>query len=92
MVFLEISQNSQENTARVSFLLTLQANVATLSKKSLAQVFSCEFYEISKNIFLQNTSGGCFFSFTFVELDAVYFERVLKLKTAFPFTVLDLFY
>ena len=36
MVFLEISQNSQENTARVSFLLTLRANVATLSKKSLS--------------------------------------------------------
>ena len=41
-VFLEISQNSQENTcARVSFLL----------KETLAQVFSCEFCEISKNIF-----------------------------------------
>ena len=38
-VFLEISQNSQENTcARVSFSIKLQA-------------FSCEFYEISKNTF-----------------------------------------
>ena len=38
-VFLEISQNSQENTcARVSFLIKLQ-------------VFSCEFCEISKNAF-----------------------------------------
>ena len=37
-VFLEISQNSQENTcARDSFL------------ESLEQVFSCEFCEISKN-------------------------------------------
>ena len=43
-VFLEISQNSQENTcAKVSFLLKLQA---------LAQVFSCGFCEISKNTFL----------------------------------------
>ena len=40
-VFLEISQNSQENTfARVSFL---------------AQVFSCEFCEISKNNFFHIT-------------------------------------
>ena len=40
-VFLKISQNSQENTcARASFLI-----------KSLAQVFSCEFCEISKNTF-----------------------------------------
>ena len=36
-VFLEISQNAQENTCtRVSFLI-----------KSLTQVFSCEFCEIS---------------------------------------------
>ena len=46
-VFLDISQNSQENTsARVSFLIKL---------------FSCEFCEISKNIFsCGNTSVGCF--------------------------------
>ena len=41
-MFLEISQNSQENNcSRVSFLIKLQA---------WAQVFSCEFCEISKNI------------------------------------------
>ena len=40
-MFLEISQNSQENTcARVSG-----------KKETLAQVFSCEFCEISKNNF-----------------------------------------
>ena len=38
-VFLELSQNSLEsNCARASFLI-------------LAQVFSCEFYEISKSTF-----------------------------------------
>ena len=43
-MFLGISQNSQENTfARASFLIKLQA--------TLAQVFSCEFCEISKNNF-----------------------------------------
>ena len=43
-VFLEISQNSQENTcARVSFLIKLQ--------ETLAQVFCCKFCEISKNTF-----------------------------------------
>ena len=51
-VFLEISQNSQENTfARVSFLIKLQA----CKKEALAQVFSCEFYEISENTFLDRT-------------------------------------
>ena len=55
-MFLEISQNSQENTgARVFFLIKLQ--VAGLEacnfikKGTLAQVFSCGFCEISKNTF-----------------------------------------
>ena len=52
-VFLQISKNSQENTcAKVSFLIKLLAWPETL-----AQVFSCEFCKISKNSFLQNTSG-----------------------------------
>ena len=52
-VFLEISQNSQENTcARVSFLIKLQAlGLQLIKKESLAQLFSCEFCEISKNTF-----------------------------------------
>ena len=40
-VSLEISQNSQESGLRS----------ATLLKEGLAQVFSCEFCEISRNIF-----------------------------------------
>ena len=68
-VFLEISQNLPENTcARVSFLIKFQAlglRPATLLKKNtLAQVFSCEFCEISKNNYfyrtpLVATSGLC---------------------------------
>ena len=55
MVFLEISQDSQENTCvRDSDLINF------IKKESLAQVFSSEFCEIFKNTFLQNTSGGCF--------------------------------
>ena len=51
--FLEFQQNSQENTcARVSFLIKLQTPACNIIKKEiLAQVFYCEFYEISKNIF-----------------------------------------
>ena len=46
-MFLEISQNSQANTCgRVSFLIKLQA-----AQETLAQVFSCEFWEISNNTF-----------------------------------------
>ena len=55
-VLLEISPNSQENTcAGVSFLIKWQASglrLATLLKKeTLAQVFSCEFDEISKTTY-----------------------------------------
>ena len=53
MVLLKILQNSQENTcARVSFLIKLQAWACNFIKKeTLAQAFSCEFSEISKNVF-----------------------------------------
>ena len=47
MVFLGISQSSLENTcARVSFLM---------ENETVAQVFSCEFCEISKNAFFYKT-------------------------------------
>ena len=51
MVSLEFSQNLQENTStRVSSLTKLQAEACNFIKKeTLAQVFSCEFCEISIN-------------------------------------------
>ena len=56
-LFLEFSQISQENTcARVSFLIKMQAYACNFIKKeTLAQVFSCEICEISKNIFFHRT-------------------------------------
>ena len=49
-VFLEISQNSQENTcAKVSFLRPQGCNF--FKKETLTQVFSYEFFEIIKNSF-----------------------------------------
>ena len=57
MVFLEILQNSQGNTrARVSFLIKLQSSACNfIKKKTLVQVFSCEFGKFSKNTFLYRT-------------------------------------
>ena len=50
--FLEISQNTQESTcARVSFLINFILISNFIKKETLAQVFSCEFYEIFKNTF-----------------------------------------
>ena len=55
-LFLEISQNSQESTlARDTFLMKLQKACNFINKESLAQVFSCEFCEISKNTFFYRT-------------------------------------
>ena len=56
-LFLKIFQSSQENTcARVSFLIKLQAEACNFIKKeTLVQVFSCEFWEISKNTFSHRT-------------------------------------
>ena len=50
-MFLEISQNSQENIcARISFLIKLQAEACNFIKKeTLAQLFSSLFCEISRN-------------------------------------------
>ena len=54
-VFLQISQNSQENTcARVYFLIKLQA-CNFIEKETLAQMLCCEFCEISKNILSYKT-------------------------------------
>ena len=52
-VFLEISQNSQENTCtRACFLIKFQAWASNFTKKeTLIQVFSCEFCGISKNTY-----------------------------------------
>ena len=58
-VFLEISQNSHNLTKqlhqslyfnKVSILIKV-SGLQLIKKDTLAQVFSCEFYEISKNIF-----------------------------------------
>ena len=53
-VFLEIPQNSQENTcARVSFLIKLQPErPAVLSKKRLAQMFPVNFAKFLRTTFL----------------------------------------
>ena len=56
-VFLETSQNSQENScARNYFLIKLQAKAWNFIKKeSLTQMFSCEISEIFKNTFFYRT-------------------------------------
>ena len=57
-LFWKILQNSPENIcARVSFLIKLQASACNFIKKeTLAQVFSCEFYEISRNSFFYRSA------------------------------------
>ena len=57
-VFLKISLNLQENTcASVSFLNKVAGlrPMIFMKKEALAQVFSCEFWEIFKNTYLYRT-------------------------------------
>ena len=64
-VFLEILQNSQENTcARVSFLIKLQTSACNfIEKQALAQVvFLRIVWNFQEQLFTQNTSGGCFWN------------------------------
>ena len=51
-VFINISQNSEENTyAQASSLTKLPGVCNVIKKETLAQVFSCEFCETFKNNF-----------------------------------------
>ena len=72
-MFLEISQNALETIcARVSFLIKLRAEACDFIKKeTLAQVFSCEFSEISKNTF--------FTEYLWATASVTYFDKVLNL-------------
>ena len=59
-MFLNFSQNSEENTCAEVFLIMLE-RPATLLEKSLAQVFFCELYEIfKKNLFREHLQAIAF--------------------------------
>ena len=86
-VLLEISQNSHEKTCtRVSFLMKLQFLACNFIKKeTVAQVFSCEFYEISKNtIFTEHlwatASTKCYFHRKFLNDDVYLYPKTKYIK------------
>ena len=63
-VFLEISQNSQENTcAVVSFSIKLQA-LFLLKKRLWHRCVPVNFAKFQEHLFFKSTSGGCFWSKT----------------------------
>ena len=94
-VFLNILQNSQENScARVSLLIKLQAKAWNCIKKgTLAEVFSDEFLEISKNTFFTEhilaTAFEAFIilfmfsSFSFVFINALISSTYAKISLGF---------
>ena len=61
-MFLNISQSSQENTCvRVPFLIKLQA-WSLKSTSSLKERLWYRYFPVNlRRLFLQNTSGGCFY-------------------------------
>ena len=61
-MFVKFFQNKQENIcARTSFVIKMKAEACNFIKKETqAQVFSCQFSEIFRSTFLQNTGGRLF--------------------------------
>ena len=55
-MFLEIRQNSQENSRLYQSLFFNKVAGNLIKKETLAQVLSCEFCNISKNTFLNRTA------------------------------------
>ena len=81
-MFLEISQKSQENIcARVSFLIKLQTWDLQfyLKKGSGTGVFLWKFAKFLRDLFLLNTSSGCFWNYK--ELVNEHFPNTLELST-----------
>ena len=58
-VFFEILQNSQESSARFSFLIKLQASF--IKKRLWHRFFPVNFAKFQRHLFLQSTTGGCFY-------------------------------
>ena len=77
--FIEISQNSLENTcARFSCLINLRNFI---KKETLVQVFSCQFCEISKNISLTETSWRLFlYVIVWEHLDVTWLRTLYSLR------------
>ena len=74
-VFLEISQNSQENTcARVSFLIQLQGSPATLLKKRLwHRCFPVNFAKFLRTPFLTEYIRWLLLNIVHLKLSCIYF-------------------
>ena len=63
---LEVFCEKDVFRTKMFFLIKLQACNFT-KKETLAQVFSYEFFKISKITFFQNTSGSCFYNVLILE-------------------------
>ena len=83
-VFLEILQNSQENTcARVSFLIKLQA----IKIETLAQMLSCKLCGISKNTFFYRTPLYDWFSNVETTTKFSRMESIARIEDNHSFTL-----
>ena len=80
---IAISQSSQESTcSRASFLIKFQAEACSFNKKeSLAELFSYEFWEISKNTFSYKTPPVA------ASEDAIFYLLSLHKKWSFPSSI-----
>ena len=83
-----------ETPRRVSFLIKLQGSACSfINKETLAQVFSCEFSEISKNTFLHGAalvaaSEAFFFFFLVLQIFDILQDRSRHCQLFFKIGVL----
>ena len=79
---LKKSRNIQRKTPMLESLFNKAAGLKScnfVKKKALAHMFSCEYCKIFKNIFLWNTSGGCF---------CLWFNRDMRLFETVVFIII----
>ena len=78
-------RNIQRKTPMLESLFNKAAGLKScnfVKKKALAHMFSCEYCKIFKNIFLWNTSGGCF---------CLWFNRDMRLFETVVFIIIMFF-
>ena len=87
----------RKTSGRLSFLIKLQGSTCScINKETLAQVFSCEFCEISKNNFLRRAplvaaSAAFFFFFFDLQISDILQARKWRLQLFFKLGVLKNF-
>ena len=94
--FQKFNKIHRKTSGRLSFLIQLQGSTCSfINKETLAQVFSCEFCEISKNTFLHRAplvaASAAFIFFFDLQISDILQVRKWRLQLFFKIGVLKNF-